>query len=167
MSGSKLFDLRSQLRFYKLYHHNATNVLIHSIFVPTILFSSIAILNNIKFSNGVTLGHLVSIGYGIFYVILNIPAGILASVILLLANMALDRKWIHMTNLRSFSLFGIGWLFQFMGHGIFEKRKPALMDNLVQSLVLAPYFILFEFLFKLGFMPELEYQLNQDIKNKK
>ena len=35
----------------------------------------------------------------------------------------------------------IAWIFQFIGHGVFERRKPALLDSLVQALVLAPLFV--------------------------
>ena len=30
-------------------------------------------------------------------------------------------------------LFVSGWVFQFVGHGLFEKRRPRLMDNLFQG----------------------------------
>ncbi|KAL5815872.1 hypothetical protein ACOSQ3_024250 [Xanthoceras sorbifolium] len=35
---------------------------------------------------------------------------------------------------------------QFLGHGIFEKRAPALLDNLVQALLMGPFFVLLEVL---------------------
>ncbi len=37
------------------------------------------------------------------------------------------------------------WLTQFVGHGIFEKRAPALLDNLLLMFV-APFFFVFEVL---------------------
>lgn len=36
------------------------------------------------------------------------------------------------------------WILQFIGHGKFEGRKPALLDNLVQALFLAPMFVWYE-----------------------
>ena len=47
------------------------------------------------------------------------------------------------------------WLAQFVGHGHFERRAPALRDNVVQALFLAPFFVWFEILFKLGYRPGL------------
>jgi len=32
-------------------------------------------------------------------------------------------------------LFVIGWVFQFIGHGMYEKRSPAFTDNLAHLLV--------------------------------
>ncbi|CAK9138130.1 unnamed protein product [Ilex paraguariensis] len=36
------------------------------------------------------------------------------------------------------------WTGQFIGHGVFEKRAPALLDNLVQAFLMAPFFVLLE-----------------------
>ncbi|KAI8023059.1 putative endoplasmic reticulum membrane protein C16E8.02 [Camellia lanceoleosa] len=36
------------------------------------------------------------------------------------------------------------WTGQFIGHGIFEKRAPALLDNLAQAFLMAPYFVFLE-----------------------
>jgi uncharacterized membrane protein YGL010W len=49
----------------------------------------------------------------------------------------------------------VAWIAQFIGHGVFEGRAPALLDNLLQSLVLAPFFVFMEVLFKFGYRPEL------------
>ena len=32
-------------------------------------------------------------------------------------------------------LFLVGWVFQFIGHGVYEKRSPAFLDNLAHLLV--------------------------------
>jgi uncharacterized membrane protein YGL010W len=49
----------------------------------------------------------------------------------------------------------VSWLLQFVGHGAFEGRAPALLDNLVQALLLAPLFVWMEILFFFGYRPEL------------
>lgn len=55
------------------------------------------------------------------------------------------------------------WLAQFVGHGIFEGRAPALLDNLVQALFLAPFFVWMEILFFLGYRPELKSRLDRAV----
>ncbi|KAG8920934.1 hypothetical protein FRC00_009341 [Tulasnella sp. 408] len=52
---------------------------------------------------------------------------------------------------------------QFIGHGVAEKRAPALLDNLLGALVLAPFFVHLEILFKFGFFPELQKRVNNGI----
>lgn len=49
---------------------------------------------------------------------------------------------------------------QFIGHGAFEKRAPALLDNLVQALLLAPFFVFMELLFIFGYRPELQKRID-------
>lgn len=158
-----VLDLRSQLRFYKFYHHNNTNVLIHSIFVPTILFSSACMLHRVSIYGKITVTHVFCLCFGIFYTLLYVPTGLLAASLLVLLNVALDKHWINLSFYEELTLFVVGWICQFIGHAFFEKKKPALFDNLVQSLVLAPYFILFELLFELGLMPQLREQLEKDV----
>lgn len=38
------------------------------------------------------------------------------------------------------------WTGQFIGHGVFEKRAPALLDNISQAFLMAPFFVLLEVL---------------------
>jgi uncharacterized membrane protein YGL010W len=56
------------------------------------------------------------------------------------------------------------WILQFIGHGKFEGRKPALLDNLVQALFLAPLFVWYEVLFKLGFYKNLRKEVDSAIE---
>ena len=55
------------------------------------------------------------------------------------------------------------WIAQFIGHGAFEGRAPALLDNLVQALFLAPFFVWMEILFIFGYRPELKKRLDKAI----
>ena len=43
------------------------------------------------------------------------------------------------------------WILQFIGHGVFEGRAPALLDSLDQALLTAPLFVLLEVLFFFGY----------------
>ncbi|KAG9451378.1 hypothetical protein H6P81_011343 [Aristolochia fimbriata] len=46
------------------------------------------------------------------------------------------------------------WIWQFIGHGVFEKRAPALLDNISQAFLMAPFFVLLEVLQKVyGYEP--------------
>ena len=57
-------------------------------------------------------------------------------------------------------LSAASWIAQFVGHGVFEGRAPALFDNLVQAFVLAPFFVWMEILFYFGYRPELKSRLD-------
>lgn len=56
------------------------------------------------------------------------------------------------------------WIAQFIGHGKFEGRAPALLDNLVQAVFLAPFFVWFEILFSWGYRPELKHRVDQAVE---
>lgn len=59
----------------------------------------------------------------------------------------------------------ISWIAQFIGHGIFEKRNPALVDNLLLTLV-APAFVILEIMFKVGYRKNDQAEIEQRINNK-
>merc|ERR1719339_232421 len=43
------------------------------------------------------------------------------------------------------------WIAQFIGHGVFEGRAPALLDSWDQAFITAPLFVLLEVLFFFGY----------------
>lgn len=55
------------------------------------------------------------------------------------------------------------WIAQFVGHGIFEGRAPALLDNLIQAVFLAPFFVWMEVLFFFGYRPDLRRRLDDAV----
>ncbi|WFD17867.1 hypothetical protein MCAP1_000076 [Malassezia caprae] len=59
-------------------------------------------------------------------------------------------------------LFVVSWILQFYGHGVHEGRAPALLDNLLGALVLAPLFVFVETLFFFGYRPELQAWLKNE-----
>lgn len=56
------------------------------------------------------------------------------------------------------------WIFQFIGHGKYEGRAPALLDNLIQAVFLAPMFVWLEILFKFGYRPELRARVSKKVQ---
>lgn len=62
------------------------------------------------------------------------------------------------------SIHVVSWIAQFVGHGKYEGRKPALLDNLVQALFLAPLFVWYEVLFKLGLYKGLKTEVEAGIE---
>lgn len=69
-----------------------------------------------------------------------------------LANNLLNKYDKTKVNSIALGVHVVSWILQFVGHGKYEGRKPALLDNLVQALFLAPLFVWYEVLFKLGFL---------------
>lgn len=71
-------------------------------------------------------------------------------------------------------LFVLGWVFQFIGHGCFERRGPALFENVkgtfllhfgCLAFLLAPLFVFMEVLFALGYRPALKKRIHEKVKS--
>jgi uncharacterized membrane protein YGL010W len=50
----------------------------------------------------------------------------------------------HLPSWVSWACFGIGWAFQFYGHAVYEKNRPAFAKNIAHLLV-GPAWIAAEF----------------------
>lgn len=105
--------------------------------------------------------------YSILYILLEpVAGGILAPI--LLAGTAYAN---HLTSTygakASYWAFGAhvaSWIAQFVGHGVFEGRAPALLDNLVQAVFLAPFFVWLEAFFLMGYRPGLKSRLDKAVE---
>ncbi|KAF5735243.1 hypothetical protein HS088_TW15G00744 [Tripterygium wilfordii] len=160
-----LFDLEEHFAFYGAYHRNPVNILLHTLFVWPIFFTALILfyftpplcdLSHIGFvpsaflDQGYVLnfGFLFALFYGLFYMCLDKKSGSLAALLCLVC-------WVGASSVAMRLGFSLAWkvvlasqLFcwtgQFLGHGVFEKRAPALLDNLVQAFLMAPFFVLLE-----------------------
>lgn len=163
-------DLERHLIFYGAYHHNAVNVAIHMVCVPLILFSFFSLLTNsgpladlpdwltVPYLD-LNLGTVAALIWGGLYVLLEPVAGTVLAAIGLGATALCNSYRVadpDATNKVAAIVHVVCWLAQFLGHGAFEGRAPALLDNLVQAVFLAPLFVWLELLFMLGYRPELQ-----------
>jgi len=105
--------------------------------------------------------------YAGFYMLLEPVAGtILLPLIIGWTAFAkhLTSAYTYNSNVAAIAVFVVAWIAQFIGHGAFEHRAPALLDNLLQALVLAPFFVFMEFLFACGYRPELQKRVNEAVE---
>ncbi|KAH8692197.1 DUF962 domain protein [Talaromyces proteolyticus] len=173
-------NLEKQLVFYGAYHHNTVNVGIHMIFVPIILITAFQLAINIPFEISLpdaleykylplNAGTLASIVYGVGYILLEPVVG-LVSVPLLLGAAAymnyLTATYGATATYWSLGIHVVSWIAQFVGHGVYEGRSPALLDNLFQAIFLAPLFVFLEYLFTLGYRPELQRRVEAGVQQK-
>jgi uncharacterized membrane protein YGL010W len=115
------------------------------------------------------LGTLAALTYSTLYLLLSPNlAGVSTTPLLLgaaaLANKVLARYNRTRVNSIAIAVHVVSWIAQFVGHGKFEGRKPALLDNLVQALFLAPLFVWYEVLFKMGLYKKLQAEVEEGIE---
>lgn len=167
---TSLLDLEGHLVFYRSYHFNHTNVTIHLLCIPVILFSAFALFVPVQVGSWlpyINVGTVAALAYAAFYTLLDPTLGSLTVPLLVGGLYYLSKGYqlaaspessITQSEFHNVALTAhiIAWLAQFYGHGVHEKRAPALTDNLLQALVLAPFFVVFEVAFALGFRRELK-----------
>ncbi|KAH8102799.1 DUF962-domain-containing protein [Phellopilus nigrolimitatus] len=148
--ASNLLNVEKQLVFYGAYHTNKVNIRIHMLCVP--YFDML---------NWATVQAAVYLGY--FFLLL--PTGALLYTPQMIASLlsatvvARDFKNVQY----AFVLHVASWLAQFYGHGVHEHRAPALLDNLIGAVVLAPFFVHLELLFEFGYFSTLYKAMKNDI----
>lgn len=171
-------NLEKQLRFYGAYHHNTVNVSIHCIFVPAIMFTSMILLTNtpaVPLPPWLSVPYLplniAAVGavlYSTLYILMEPVAGAMVAPLIVggtaYANYLTSTYGATANQWAGIAFVG-SWIAQFIGHGAFEGRSPALLDNLVQALFLAPFFVWFELLFMLGYRPDLKKRLNKAVES--
>lgn len=144
---------------YGSYHNNIVNKTIHMFCIPLILLSSIGMLlyldKQFIYDNSIysiNIGSLVFIVLMIAYTVIDLMAGLISTLfygsLTLLANFlyyqyfTLPQQRLTLWNALIY-IHIFSWIAQFVGHGFFEKRAPALFDNLLYTLY-APYFVILE-----------------------
>ncbi|KAI9702043.1 MAG: hypothetical protein M1836_001387 [Candelina mexicana] len=113
------------------------------------------------------VGMIASVLYSLIYMLMEpVAGGLLAPFLIAWTAYAnhLTSTYGATANYWATGLHIASWLAQFIGHGMFEGRAPALLDNLVQAFILAPFFVWFEILFSLGYRPELKSRMDQAVK---
>lgn len=151
---SSLFDLTSQYNFYKKYHSNPINVFIHIICIPMIFWSISVLLAPIQIYNYIfNLTFFVSFCYSMYYHCLDLFLGQIMTILLMISWYSASIFYYNNEHSVKYAITIniVSWILQFIGHGLFEGKKPALIDNLIQAFLIAPMFVLIDVLSIFGY----------------
>ena len=113
------------------------------------------------------LGTIFTLIYATLYILMEPVAGSALAPLLLTGTAYsnhLTKTYGATANYTALGLFDFSWIAQFVGHGALEGRAPALLDNLVQALFLAPFFVWMEILFYFGYRPELQLRVAKNVE---
>ncbi|KDO35273.1 hypothetical protein SPRG_00120 [Saprolegnia parasitica CBS 223.65] len=185
MTLADKFNLEKQVTFYLSYHANPINVAIHLVCIWPLLITGLALgscappfadnafLSPYGLAEYVTfdIGFVAMVVYVLWYVALDPIAGSGASVaIVLLHAMTTAYTTTHVamhgeTPWRILGSLHLGaWILQFIGHGVFERRAPALFESLDQALITAPLFVVLELLLPLGYRREMHERVQRQVQ---
>jgi uncharacterized membrane protein YGL010W len=133
--------LRSHFSDYAAFHTTRGNQACHYIGIPLIVFTLIALLAHVPVASlgGFTLtaAEFILGGATVWYLTLDVSLALLmllASAVFAFAGRALSVRV-------ALALFVVGWILQYLGHYVYEKKSPAFYRNLVHLLV-GPLWIL-------------------------
>lgn len=148
--------LKEQVDMYASYHKNPYNKLTHYFGIPIIIFSILLFLSWFRYPSSpwwLNASLVFVISVFIYYLLLDKIIAIIMAIIV--TPMLILAFWVSLLSFKLniglfLALFIGGWILQFIGHIVFEKRRPAFTDNLIQLLI-GPVFFVIEILKKLGY----------------
>jgi uncharacterized membrane protein YGL010W len=152
---------RRQMIDYVEYHRDPRNGLMHVVGIIFLFLGAVLPLSLWHFDAfgfRISLGAILALPVLIYWLVLDaaLGAGILAFAVLLLAAamMIVD----HVQGLALWILFAglviLGFAAQAVGHQVFERRKPSLLDH-PAHLWLGPMFVMAKLYMALGFKPSI------------
>jgi len=160
--------LRRQLTDYVEYHRNPMNCALHVVGIVILFLGAILPLSLwpvTVFGLPLNVGVLLAAPVLIYWVLLDVPIGlaIAAAAALLLFTGATIASHASVTVVWTISivLIVIGVAMQIVGHQVFERRQPALVDN-PTHLLLGPVFVMAKLFISLGFRDDLAAVIQQN-----
>jgi uncharacterized membrane protein YGL010W len=137
----------AMLADYGSYHRTRGNVACHFAGITLILFGSVSMLGAVRLGalkpvDPVTAAEAGIAAAFLFYLALDVPLALA----MLVELAALDLAARAIADWRvGLAAFAVGWIFQGIGHAVYEKNKPAFVKNLVHLMV-GPMFLVNELL---------------------
>ncbi len=134
-------DIQTLFADYASYHRTSGNKVFHRFGIPMIMLTLIGMLVRVPlFEAGgvrVDAAMLLIALSTIYYLVVEwrLALAMLAVSILFYFVGAALPMWANV------AVFVLGWIFQFIGHSVYEKRQPAFLRNFVHLLI-GPLWIL-------------------------
>lgn len=159
---------------YGSYHNNLVNKVIHMICIPQIVITGMGLLMfcdkqwlNMDSVWSVNVGTVVMGMLMSGYLCIDLVAGMLCT--LFYVGCGVGVNWLYYIQyahnqhqLWPYFLYIhlVAWAAQFIGHAFFERRAPALLDNIFYATI-APFFVILEVSIHFYFRFYLKLAINQ------
>ena len=149
---SKLTSFQHFFYNYGRFHGNTINILIHLIGIPILLITGykLAELISLEYYHLPVNVGLILVSWMLVWLVKDTFSGVITCAQYLGIVYLLNGKDLSYGQYSSIQVLGAfhiaAWIFQFIGHGIFEQRAPALMTNIFLTIN-APLFANLEILY--------------------
>jgi uncharacterized membrane protein YGL010W len=130
-------DIRSLFADYASHHQTKGNKVFHRLGIPMIMLTLIGMLVRVPVYGPVNVAMLLIAVAEVVYLMLEwrLAAVMLAVSVVMYFAGAWMPLWLNV------ALFVLGWIFQFIGHSVYEKKSPAFLTNFLHLLI-GPLWIL-------------------------
>ena len=133
--------LQAHFSDYSAFHRTPGNKACHYVGIPLIVLSLFALLARVPLFEALgftlTLAEVVLLAATAYYLTLDAPL----AVMMLVVSVGLTVAGRMIPVSAAVVLFVPGWVFQFVGHYVYEKKSPAFFRNFAHLLV-GPLWIL-------------------------
>ena len=154
MSDDKITVYQKNFNFYRKYHNNIGNIIVHILCIPLLVWSIFGLSNGLGAYLGLSqIGYykyLPSISiyasYMLYYYVIA-PKKVFWQTFYLYLIILINSNSYYSglsTVFKYFIVQILGWVFQIASHKYLEKNSPALLSGIVQSFLTAPIFIVHE-----------------------
>jgi uncharacterized membrane protein YGL010W len=127
--------LRTHFADYAAFHATRGNQACHFVGIPLIVLSLFAMLGHLPLAQvagfTVTAAEVLLVAVTAYY--LTLDAALAALMLAFSAVLLAVGRLLPLP--AAVGLFVFGWILQFVGHYVYEKRSPAFLGNLVHLLV--------------------------------
>jgi uncharacterized membrane protein YGL010W len=133
--------MHDRLREYASFHAAPGNRACHGVGIPLIMVALFGLLGRVRLGSlgelPVTAAELLIATSLVYYVRVDaVLAALMVPVVLAMDALA---RFLPVWLLGAF--FVVGWIFQLVGHVVYEKKSPAFLQNVVHLLI-GPLFLL-------------------------
>ncbi len=123
-------------------HRAPGNVACHAVGISLIVFGVLCLLHAVPIAGPWTASEALVAAAAVWYLSLDLPLGLAMLCAAALFDVAARRVGDWRIGAAAFA---VGWVFQGIGHAVYEKNRPAFLRNLVHLLV-GPAFLVNELL---------------------
>ena len=133
---SRMPDVTALFADYESYHRTRGNKTFHRLGIPLIMLTMLGMLARVQLGP-IDLAMIVIAASTVYYLTLDWRLGLAmlaVSIVMYIAGSAMSMSL-------NVALFVLGWIFQGIGHSVYEKKSPAFFRNFVHLLI-GPLWIL-------------------------
>jgi uncharacterized membrane protein YGL010W len=124
-------QIHEQFAEYASHHQTPGNKVCHRFGIPLIMLGLLGMLARVELPAGLDAAIVLIAAVEVYYLILEWRLAL----VMLLATTVFYFAGSAMPMWSLIAVFVLGWVLQFIGHGVYEKRSPAFFRNLVHLLI--------------------------------